>query len=72
MTLFKKKSRYGLTKEVSFKCRENLLVEIYKEDEEGLELLTRHRINSVDQINETSFKLSLTFEIHPLDIVRLN
>lgn len=26
VTLFKKKSRYGLTKEVSFKCRENLLV----------------------------------------------
>lgn len=35
-------------------------------------MLTRHRIDSVKDINETSFKLSLTFEIHPLDIVRLN
>jgi hypoxia up-regulated 1 len=30
VTLFKRKSRYGLTKEVSFKCKENLIVEIYK------------------------------------------
>lgn len=35
-------------------------------------MLTRHRIDSIKGINETSFKLSLTFEIHPLDIVRLN
>ena len=66
VTLFKKKSRYGLTKEVSFKCRENLVVEIYKEDEKGLELVTRQTINSIEAINETNFKLSLTFEIDPI------
>lgn len=38
-TLFKKKNRFGLTKEVSFKCRENLIVEVYKEDDTGVELL---------------------------------
>jgi hypothetical protein len=66
VTLFKKKSRYGLTKEVSFKCKENLIVEIYKEDEKGLELITKHRIDSIQNINESSFKVSITFEIHPI------
>lgn len=72
MTLFKKKSRYGLTKEVSFKCKENLIIEIYKEDDKGLELITRHRIDSIKDINETNFKVSITFEIHPIEVVKLN
>jgi hypothetical protein len=72
VTLFKKKSRFGLTKEVSFKCKENLIVEIYKEDDSGLELVTRHTIESIEDINETGYKVKLTFEINPISVVLLN
>jgi hypothetical protein len=36
VTIFKKKSRFGLIKEVNFKCKYNLIADIYKEDENGL------------------------------------
>jgi hypothetical protein len=49
--LFKKKNRFRLTKEVSFKCRENLIVEVYKEDETGVELLLSNKINDIKDIN---------------------
>jgi len=56
---------------VSFKCRENLIVEIYKEDDNGVELLLSNKIDNIKDINESNFKISLTFEIHPVDVVRL-
>ena len=71
-TLFKKGSRFGLTKEVTFKCKENLLVELYKEDDSGVELLSSHKIDSIKGVNQSSFKISLTFEINPLKVVKLN
>jgi len=57
---------------VSFKCKENLIVEIYKEDESGLELITRHTIDSIKDINESTYKVRLTFEINPISVVLLN
>jgi hypothetical protein len=70
-TLFKKKSRFGLTKEVTFKCRENLIVELYKEDDTGVELLNTHKLESIHSIDQSNFKISLTFEIQPVEIVKL-
>jgi hypothetical protein len=61
-----------MTKEVTFKCKENLIVDIYKEDDTGIELLNSHKLESIKTINETQFKVSLTFEINPVEIVKLN
>lgn len=36
-----------------------------------MEILTSHAIESIKDINESNYKLSLTFEIHPLEVVRL-
>jgi hypothetical protein len=36
-----------------------------------VEILTSHAIESIKDINESNYKLSLTFEIHPLEVVRL-
>lgn len=33
-----------MTKEVTFKCKENLIVDIYKEDDTGIELLNSHKL----------------------------
>ncbi len=53
-----------MTKQVSFKGRQNLIVEVYKEEEgQPLELITKHLLNGIKDINETGFKISLTFEI---------
>ena len=70
-TLFKKKNRFGMTKEVTFKCRENIIIDLYKEDENGVELVNSHKIESIKSINESSFKISLTFEINPVEIAKL-
>lgn len=32
VTVFHKKNRFGLTKELNFKCHENIILELYKED----------------------------------------
>ena len=57
---------------MTFKCRENLIVDLYKEDENGVELLNSHRLDSITTVNQSSFKISLTFEINPIEIVKLN
>jgi hypothetical protein len=60
-----------MTKEVTFKCRSNLIVDLYKEDDYGIELLNSHKLPSIESVNETNFKVSLTFEIHPVEIAKL-
>lgn len=49
-----------------------MIVDLYREDEGEIELLNSHKIDSVKKINESSFKISLTFEINPVEIVKLN
>jgi hypothetical protein len=35
-------------------------------------LITQHKIDSIKDINESSYKVSLTFEISPIEIVKVN
>ena len=49
-----------------------MIIDLYREDEGEIELLNSHRIDSIKKINESSFKISLTFEINPVEIVKLN
>jgi hypothetical protein len=57
ITLFKKKNRFGLIKDVGFKCKENLVVEFWKEDSSGLQL-----IKTVKLLNVTDYKKNEKFE----------
>lgn len=51
ITLFKKKHRYGFIKDISLKCTQNIVLEIYKEDESGLQ-----PIKTVKLLNVTDYK----------------
>lgn len=46
-------------------------MDLYKEDESGIELISSHRIESIKDINKSSYKISITFEIHPIEVVKL-
>lgn len=48
------------------------MIDLYKEDDSGIELINSHKIESIKKINESSFKISLTFEINPVEIVKFN
>lgn len=56
---------------MSFKSKYNLIADIYKEDESGLELLASYKIDSIESINESNYKISLTFEINPIEVIQL-
>lgn len=51
ITLFKKKNRFGLIKDVGMKCTKNLLIEFWREDANGMEL-----IKTVSLTNITNYK----------------
>lgn len=69
VTVFNKKSRFGITKELNFRCHENIIIELYKEDENGLELLLSQKLDNIKDVNETDFKVSITLGLDPVEVV---
>lgn len=77
ITLFKKKNRFGLIKDVGFKCKQNLAVEFWKEDSTGLELVKTVKLLNVssyknnEKFVDTTPKLVISVETDPLSIVNV-
>ena len=71
VTVFNKKTRFGITKEINFRSKHNIIVEFYQEDENGINLLRQTKIDSIEKVNETDFKVSLTLSLDPIEIVSI-
>ena len=78
ITLFKKKNRFGLIKDVGMKCTKNLLIEFWREDANGMELIkTVSLTNITNYKNNEKFadmtpKLLLSVQTDPLTIVNID
>lgn len=46
-------------------------MEVYKEDETGLELLRSVKLDNIKDVNETDFKVSITLSLDPIEIVEV-
>lgn len=46
-------------------------MELYKEDENGLELLRSDRLDNIKDVNETDFKVSITLSLDPIEVVEV-
>lgn len=46
-------------------------MEVYKEDEKGLELLRSVKLDNIKDVNETDFKVSITLSLDPIEIVEV-
>ena len=54
---------------MNFKCKENIIIELYREDENGLYLLRSDKLDNIKDVNETDFKVSLTLGLDPVEVV---
>lgn len=78
ITLFKKKNRFNLIKDVGFKCKENLAVEFWKEDSQGLQLVKTVKLLNVSdyQLNEkfadTNPKLVISVSTDPINVINVD
>lgn len=78
LTLFKKKNRFGLIKDVGMKCTQNIQVEFWKEDAEGQQLIKTISLNNIsnyknnEKFADATPKLMLSVQTDPLNIVTID